>query len=67
MVSDVVLIIVSVVVIALLVYAAYRRRRAPEAAPKSVVEELVTADSVFKDELTPDQLRAMHRLFTSSS
>uniref|UniRef100_A0AAU7E2A1 IMV membrane protein virion maturation n=1 Tax=Rousettus bat poxvirus TaxID=3141933 RepID=A0AAU7E2A1_9POXV len=66
MTSDIILIIISVVVIALLVYAAYRRERGPVTTPKSVVDELVEADTVFKDELTPDQIRAMHRFFTSA-
>ncbi|QGN68112.1 IMV membrane protein [Equine molluscum contagiosum-like virus] len=69
--ADWLLILIVGVIIALLLYAVYRRSgqrpQTSSSLEKSAVDEALHNDPVFKDDLSADQIRAMHRFFTSSA
>ncbi|ARF02793.1 SWPV1-224 [Shearwaterpox virus] len=62
-----IIITVIVVVVCLLIYAAYRRHKG--IIPKPNREEplnFLEKDALFNNTLTSDQIRALHRLVSSS-
>ncbi|AQY16690.1 MC117 [Molluscum contagiosum virus subtype 2] len=67
MLTDAAMLLICVAIVALLLYAVYRRGRETQTTPKRTVDELVENDAIFRDDLTPDQIRALHRFFTGAS
>ncbi|ATI21050.1 IMV membrane protein virion maturation [Western grey kangaroopox virus] len=62
--AELVIFVVSAAIICMLIYTVYKRRQQP--SPKLVPPQEEVADALFKDSLSPEQIRAMHRLMTSS-
>ncbi|QRI42969.1 putative IMV membrane protein [Cheloniid poxvirus 1] len=62
-----VIITVVVVVVCLLIYAAYKRYKGIQ-MPKSEerLDDYLEKDALFNNSLTPDQIRALHRLVSSA-
>ncbi|UWX11419.1 CRPV-310 [Crowpox virus] len=62
-----VILAVIVVIVCLLIYAAYRRYKGiPTRNAEERFGDYLEKDPLFKDSLTPDQIRALHRLVSFS-
>ncbi|WPD90889.1 A13-like virion protein [Avipoxvirus sp.] len=60
--------VVTVIIFCLLIYAAYKRYKcipSPDDRDK-VLKSTLNDDTLFNQTLTPDQVKALHRLVTSS-
>ncbi len=66
--GDLLIALICVVVISLIIYSVYRNKnKNPNPNRESEMKPTVEGKNMFKDELKPEHINSMYRLFTSSS